>query len=287
MWGILFAVLALFCWGIGDFLIQRSARKFGNWVALFYITAFGSFFLLPFVWGILGDLVRHPSELIILLVTSGVMLFAALFEFQALKVGKLSVIEPVYALEVPITVLLASFLLQEGLGFWPTILIVTLLVGIFLVSVKGLKIFKKLHLEKGVWLAVIATAAMGVVNFLFGVGARATDPLVMNWFLSVFIAVVALFYLFFTKRLGDISKGWRQSKKLILAVSIFDNLAWIAYGAGVLFAPIALVIGISESYIAFAAILGLIINKEKLQRHQWFGLAVAVVAVVILAIITE
>ena len=29
--GILFALAALVFWGFGDFLIQRSTRKFGDW----------------------------------------------------------------------------------------------------------------------------------------------------------------------------------------------------------------------------------------------------------------
>lgn len=282
----MFAILALFGWGIGDYLIEKSTRKFGDWGALFYITAFGSVVLLPFVWGGLGELFQSPAEIVILLITSGVMLFAALFDFQALKVGKLSVIEPVNALEVPITVLLATFLLHEGLGLWPTILVAALLVGIFLVAVKGWHILKTIYLERGVWLAVIATTAMGVVNILFGVGSRVTDPLMMNWFLSVFIVIVTVLYLLFAKRLGEIVTDWRRDKKLLLAVSFFDNLGWVAFGAGALFAPIALVIGISESYVAFGAILGLTLNKEKLQKHQWAGLVVVIVAVVVLSVIT-
>jgi len=47
--GITFAFLALAAWGIGDFLIQRTARKFGAGEALFYITAVATVGLLPFV----------------------------------------------------------------------------------------------------------------------------------------------------------------------------------------------------------------------------------------------
>ena len=46
--GILLAITALIAWGLGDFLIERSARKFGDWVALFYMTSFGAIVLSPF-----------------------------------------------------------------------------------------------------------------------------------------------------------------------------------------------------------------------------------------------
>jgi hypothetical protein len=47
--GTLFAFIALISWGIGDFLIQKGARRFGNWITLFYITALVSITLFPFV----------------------------------------------------------------------------------------------------------------------------------------------------------------------------------------------------------------------------------------------
>jgi hypothetical protein len=33
--GVGFAFIAMLCWGVGDFLIQKSARKLGDWETLF------------------------------------------------------------------------------------------------------------------------------------------------------------------------------------------------------------------------------------------------------------
>ncbi len=44
--GIGLAFVAMLCWGFGDFLIQRSARKLGDWETLFVITFFGVIVLL-------------------------------------------------------------------------------------------------------------------------------------------------------------------------------------------------------------------------------------------------
>jgi len=48
--GIGLAFVAMLCWGIGDFWIQKSTRKVGDSEALFFITAFGAAVLLPFVY---------------------------------------------------------------------------------------------------------------------------------------------------------------------------------------------------------------------------------------------
>lgn len=283
--GIALAFLALLSWGFGDFLIQRSTRAFGDWVALFYIEVFGTIVLLPFVWNDLKTL-STSEGLIILITASIVILFAALYNFEALRIGKISVIEPIYALEVPVTVLLATIIIREHLSISQLVLIATLILGIFLVSTKSFEHIKKIHLERGVWFAIIGTIAMGMANFLFGVGSRVTSPLLINWFTGAFIALVTIVYLASQKQLGHIVNGWRQQPGLVLGVSFFDNLAWVAYSTSMLFIPISIATGISESYIGLAAVLGLIYNHEKLVRHQWVGLALSVVSVLILANIT-
>ncbi|HBR81044.1 MAG: Integral membrane protein [Candidatus Uhrbacteria bacterium GW2011_GWE2_45_35] len=280
--GIFFAFLALFSWGIGDFLIQRSTRRFGDGLAMFFVTAFGSIALLPFVFREMGFLL-DPINLAILFFTSAILLFAGLLDFEALRVGKIAVVEPIYAIEIPVTAALSWLLINERLNFFQFLLIFLVVLGIVLVSVKNFKHFKRAHLERGVWIAVVANLCMGAANFLVGVSARETSPLFINWFIDVFVAVAMIGYLMHSGRAGKIVQVWKKEKRLILAVSFFDNLAWVAYAAATIFIPIAIAIGISESYIALAVVLGLIFNKEKLVWHQKIGLIITVLAAVSLA----
>ncbi len=282
--GILLAITALLSWGLGDFLIQRSARRFGDWIALFYITAFGSLVLFPFVYRDLGAAFEAHS--LVLWIASAAILFAALLDFEALRVGKISVIEPIYAFEIPVTALLAAYVIREGLSVLQIAFIANMMVGIFLISTRSFAAFRKFRFENGVWLAIFATIGMGASNFLFGLGSRATNPLVVNWFTDVCITAVALIYLGASARLGEVAKDFRANKKLIFNVSFFDNLAWVAFSAAMLYIPMGVATGISEGYIAFAGGLGLLLNNEKLRPHQWVGFVVAIVSVIILAFIT-
>ncbi len=75
--GIGFAFVAMLCWGIGDFLIQRSTRKIGDWETLFVITLFGSLILLPFVYRGIPALFFHLSQNLWILVSSGLILACA------------------------------------------------------------------------------------------------------------------------------------------------------------------------------------------------------------------
>lgn len=285
--GILFAFLAVLAWGVGDFLIQRSARKFGDWTALFYVTAFAAIALFPFAVLNLPSLLTNPSGLIVLIVASFVILIAGLLDFEALKIGKLSVVEPIYAFEVPIAALLAGFFISEWLSFWEMFLIITLMLGIFLISVKSWKTLRNVHLEKGVILAILATIGMGGVNVLFGVGARNTDPLMLNWFTSMFMAIVTGCYLTYNNHWAKVKSDWLVNKKLIFSVGIFDTTAWVAYSFTTLYLPIGIATGITESYIGLASLLGVVFNKEKLRRHQWIGFFVTIISAIVLAILVN
>jgi len=279
--GILFVLIAVAAWGLGDFLIQKSARKLGDWEALFVITAFAMVVLFPFIYGTLSTL--STSDWLILSGTSFVIFVAALLDFDALRVGKIAVIEPILALEVPVTVALATFILGEKMTPLQIGLIISLLVGIYLVSNKRLSGIHARTLERGVLVAIIATLGMGLANFLYGFGARETTPLMINWFTSTFMAVATLTFLVYTRQTWKLWHHFKKNKGLILAVSVSDNIAWVAYSASVLYLPIGIATGLTESYIVLAALLGLTFGGERLMRHQKIGLVVAVVSAITLA----
>lgn len=215
-----------------------------------------------------------------------VMTVASYFDFEALRLGKISVIEPLYAFEIVITLLLSAFFIKEYLDLWQTLLVIITMIGIFLVSTKSISHFKNIHWERGIMLAILATIGMGIVNFLYGLGARDTNPLLINWFVSAAVSLVSLAVLLSQSRLHEIIGDLKNNARLIVSVSFIDNLAWIAFSYATLFIPIAVATSITESYIVLAALLGLKINKEKLALHQKLGLVITALAAIILAAIT-
>lgn len=283
--GIVFAFIALISWGVGDFLIQRSARKFGDAIALFFITAFATIVLLPFVYKDVLSLITHrdPATMMVLLLATLVIFFASIFDFEALRIGKISAIEPIYAFEIIITASLGALLIREQLSYVQIMLVACLTGGIILVSLKSMSHLKTMKWERGVLYAVIATIGMGGANFLFGVGSRASNPLLVNWFTSFGMALILTMYLIKKKQFLVVKKDIKKNGPLILGVSVIDNLAWIAFTYSTLTIPIAISTGISESYIALAALLGLTFNKEKLKSHQLVGLGTTLVAAILLA----
>ncbi len=169
--GIALAFVSMLCWGFGDFFIQRSTRKIGNVETLFIITLFGSLILLPFVYrGLSGIFTGSGFTLLILFTASAVLFFAALLDFEALKIGKLAVVEPIWSFEIPVASFLAFFVLGERINAIQIVLIVFLILGLIAVSLRGNYPLKKFLFEKGVFLAFIAAIFMGSANFFFGWG---------------------------------------------------------------------------------------------------------------------
>ncbi len=283
--GIIFALLAMVSWGAGDFLIEKGTRKFGDVLTLFYITAFGAIFLLPFIYTQVSALINTGSmqQWALLVITTLVLLGAAVFNFEALRIGKISAMEPIFTLEVLITVALSTILIRETLTGFQLVLIALLIGGIFLVALKSFSHLRHITWERGTLYALIGTVFMGGVNFMFAVTARSTSPLFVNWFASAGVAVLMFLYILYRGRSREIIRGLKRGTPLVLGVSFIDNAAWVAYSYSILYLPIAIATSISESYIALAALLGIVVNKEKLRGHQIVGLIVTIAAAVILA----
>ena len=285
--GIGLAFVAMLCWGFGDFLIQRSARKLGDWETLFVITFFGVVVLLPFVYKNIGSLfVGSNTNLLILVSSALVLLCAALLNFEGFKRGKISVLEPLMSFEIPAAALLAFFFLGDNISWMQIFVIIILIINLFLVSFRGRFLSKNFLLEKGVIIFLFGAILMGSADFLLGWGSRVTDPLLANFVLNVIMASVSFIFIVFRGGISKLVSDIKKNPAQVLAMSITDNVAWIAYSFAMVLVPIAIATGLSESSIIIAVLLGLFVNKEKLQRHQKIGLVGAIASAIVLAFIT-
>lgn len=285
--GIIFAIIAMVSWGFGDFLIQRSLRKIGDWETLFLITFFGALVLLPFAWNDIGDLIQDMGSGFIILIAGGIILLvAALLEFEALKRGKISVIEPAWSLEIPTAGILAFIVLGETLTFHQTALIALLIVGLFLISFRGQAFSKSFLLEKGVSLAIVAAIVMGSANFFVGWGARETSPIAVNFAVSFIGALGSGIFLAVKGKFFGSFRHLVESPRVMIPMIALDNIAWVAFSYGMVLAPIGITVALSESYILIAVLLGFFISRERLERHQYMGLGLAMLSAIILATIS-
>src|SRR3989338_6851451 len=281
--GILFAFIALVSWGFGDFFIQRTVRVVGSWRALFFIGIVGLVGLLPFVKNDLTSL--NSANLLLLGLLGVVVVFAALFDFEALRQGKIAIVEPIIGLELPITVGLSLALANETLSFLQLLLIGIVFIGImFAITAHHTYLhYHKRIFERGVILAGVGAIGMALTNFLVGVSSQDISPLVTIWFAHSLLAMVCGIYILYKGDFGSLISDFKNYPKPIIGQSVLDNVAWVSFAKATTYIPIAIATTISESYIALAVLLGLFVNRERLRVHQIVGVALATIGVITLS----
>lgn len=292
--GLIAAFIAFICWGFGDFFMQRTIRAIGKIEALFFITIFGTIVLFPWVQGEVGIFFTESRSAILLMVAGVISFLSAYMQFHALEKGKLAAVEPAMSIELPATIAFGVLLLNERLSWWQLFLMAGVFVGVLITSIHHhrdsfwrRRRVRSVVLEAGVLMAAVGAIAMAGTNIMTGLASRSSSPLVTVWYIHTFLAVVSFIWLAATGSLRNLWSDMRPNIRVVLAVAVFDTAAWVAYSFAVLTIPIALTIGITESYVALAAFLGLRFNHEKLERHQIVGGAIAIVCSVLLALVSS
>ncbi len=273
-WSIILAFGAMVGWGFGDFLIQKTIKKIGTIETLCWVSLFSSIIITPFVFKELKTLTG--PQLITLIILGSANFASGFIHFKALKIGKLSVVEIILSIELPLTILLGLIVFKEVLNLWQIILIIFLFVGIVLISVDPEKIHKKDFLEKGSLLALLSGVFIAVVNFGSASQAKELSPLMAIW-IPWFVCGLICFAHISRKRLNNFFDTSRKNWRLVLLMIIIDLLAWTSYVFAVAKEELAITIAITESYVVIALILGVIVNKEKIKKLQYFGATIAVV----------
>ncbi|MFH0954769.1 MAG: DMT family transporter [Candidatus Micrarchaeota archaeon] len=276
--GILAAFGAMICWGLGDFFIQRSTRKIGDVQSLAWIGLIGAVLLLPFVIGDLQLLVVKQN--LWFLAALGALGFAiSLVTFEGFKQGKLSVVDVILEIELPITIAFGIVFLSETVSLIQLAIISFVFVGIVLVALPVFSLKESFQkLEKGALLAIVAALGMGAINFLTGVGAKTVSPFLVIWVPWVIMAVISLFIVWRREGFQNFFKNAAQNKKLIACESVLDTAAWMLFAIALVRHPVSITTAITESYPALAVLLGVWFNREKVQRHQLAGAGMAIVA---------
>ncbi|MBI5134941.1 DMT family transporter [Candidatus Uhrbacteria bacterium] len=284
---IAFALLAMVSWGVGDFLIQQSSRRVGIVRALFWICAIGGGLLFPFV---LGDIASITARGWVLIGTAAVvMFFASLFDFEALKDGKIAIIEPVLAGELPLTIGLSVGLARESLTSAQQVAILVIVVGILLaVTTHPSKAWhhRRRLFERGVIYAGLGAIGMGLTNFSVGIASQHAPVLASISLIWLIIAVLSMATLLIERNTHHLADDLRRHGPLLASMAVADTMAWIFYSFATSAMYISVANAMSESYVIIAAVLGVVVNHERLKRHQQVGAALAFVGVIWLASIS-
>ena len=221
------------------------------------------------------NLIFTLPNLILLLVLGVITFVAAIFDFEALKIAKLSTADIIMELELPITISLGYIFFREGLSIMQFVIISLIFIGIILVATESFAHWK-IKWEKGLLMAILAAVGMGLVNFLTSASSRSISPIMAIWAPWVIFTLFCVIVLIKRKGFSKLAKDVSKYKWLLIWMGIIDTAAWLFYSFAVFDKHVGIITAITESYPAVAVFLGVWLNREKVNWHQYLGAALAI-----------
>jgi uncharacterized membrane protein len=262
---IAYALAALVCYGLGDFIYKRAASA-GIAAA-----------------GITGTLVFEPAAMWGAL--AGLFILIGFFYYvRSLRSGAVSIVAPVFRLNFIVTAALAIGWLGEPLtaskitGFALALVAGWLLLG----APQPGRVTDRIAARRALAQVIVATVAMGAANFSHKLGLVGG---VMPETLLVAQAIV------FTALVTIVGYAMNGTVRLPAGVAVHSGAAAVVLLAAFLFllhsmrhGDASVVVPISQMGFGVAAVLGIVFFKEALTGRKIAGLGAAATALLVLAL---
>lgn len=279
MW-IFFAFASALFAGLTSILAKCGIKKTDSTVA----TAIRTVVVIAFSWlmvftvGSAGEITSISLHTLIFLVLSGIATGASwLCYFKALQLGDINKVVPIDKSSTVLTILLAAFLLGEGITLFSGIGITLIAVGTFLMIEK--KDVQKSDVPKNRrWIfyalgsAVFAslTSILGKIGISgvesnLGTAIRSGVVLIMSW-MMVLVSGKG-------KELGGIPK---KELVFICLSGVATGGSWICYYKALQDGPASVVVPIDKLSILVTVLFSYIVFHEKLSKKTALGLILTV-----------
>ncbi len=282
--GVLFGLIAMFGWGLADFFAKKTVEKIGDFRTLFWTQIVG-FIILTSAYFVFAPQFNYTIGDIIIFALIGLLGSSAyLLFYRALKKGQVSILSPIQASWVVITVILSVIFLNEVLGNFQAITIAITILGIILVSFKykDLKRLKLKNLLPGVPEDLISMSLWGI-NFVI-IGFLVSK---FNWFIPIFF--LRLFMIFFLLCFSSIKRekitfNERKVIPWLILIGVCDVSAFLGFGLGVSSGYVSIVSPVAASFPLITIILARIFLKERLGINQKIGIVGIIIGLILLSI---
>lgn len=282
----LYGMVAALGWGTGDFLARTAVQRLGAYRTLFWVQMPGIALLVAFL-GLTGQFAplreATPSQWTWAAGAAVLNVFSTLALYRAFATGMLSIAAPLTASYAAVTTLL-SLLSGERISPLQFGGIAFCLGGAALVAAsRNEEAAPSMRHGSGaavLW-SLVAALGFGVTFWLFG--AFVTPPL--SGAPSVLVARVGgvatlgLLALPLRRKLPPPDQG---SLPILLAVSLFDTIAFVANNVGLQGSEDALVSVLASQFSAVTVLLARIFLNERLHPHQVAGVLLVLVGVALL-----
>jgi len=287
MLAIIFALIALVGWGVGDIFTTFATRKIGSYNASFYGYVFGTLISSLYIPFAINTLINFKLEMIVLTLILSVFQIVAFIAYnEALRIGNSSLVGTIAGAFTSLVVILSLIFLGEKLSSEQLISIIIIFVGLFLSSLNFLDLkLKKTFINKGTLFALLAMIGWAIYFTFIKIPVQESG---FFWptYLSTISGVIILLILGFRKikkpKLG-LHSGFPAVfiSGVLLTIGSFGFNIGISQGLSSVVAPIA------GAYPALYALLAFYIFKDPINKQQKLGMVVALVGIILLAYLSR
>jgi drug/metabolite transporter (DMT)-like permease len=278
--GLLFALGAMLCFGIGDLIYKRAAaagsppRQFimmQSWVYCSSVTIYA--------W-LTGTL--HPNAAGLWGCLAGLFSLSGFYNFsRSLQDGAVSTNAPIFRLNFTVTAALAILLLSETLTPAKGAALACALIAVWLLlAERGGGTARST--AKSLVHVVIATISLGLANFLLKVGLQqgAVPETLVSMQAWVFSSTATLMAFWPQRRLVTGGNTWRFSTPAAIVLVI----AFVLLTHGLALGPASVLVPVAQMSFVFTALLGATLFREPLDARKVIGLLIAAAALVLFAL---
>jgi transporter family protein len=280
---VMFAITSMVGWGLGDFIAKTVVAKASAYRTVLFSQCVGS---VPFFLAILMyDWTVPDPSLMFLAALSATLSTIMLYSFyQALKLGKASIVAPVGSCLTVVAVVLSVMILGEALTMLQILLISTVFVGILLVAFQGSDT-RSTASNVSIVLSLLVVFVGGGNTILQKLIAE-TGHYLMGFLLTrVFmLAFLALLFPVFGKETSVVVP--RASYARITLLGLIDVSGFFAWFMGLREGFVSIVAPISNSSSAVTIILAHTFLGERLLLHQKIGIIAIVIGIAALSLIS-
>lgn len=269
---VAFALITALAWGLLEVLLLRAAKRTTAFVLGLWMSALGVALTLPFA--VVLEPVPDLSGWAFATVPGVLAVLGSLLYWQALRVGKLSVVSPTVAMNAGLAAVLAVVLLGEELSTPQVVGLGAAVAGVVLASAGR---------DWGTTGVVWAVPSAIVLGF-YTIGlALSVERVGVFWAVLAYrVAGVVI--------LGVIVAAQRARVRLdptirnaVVSAAILDTIGFVSLSYAFSIGSVAVVAVVSAQFSTVAVVLAAMVLHERLLARQWVGVALVLVATAVLS----
>ena len=282
---ILSGIAGMFGWGIYDFLGGVFAKQIGPYKSFFWSQLAGlvSILLLSFLTAPSMDV---PSGVMLLFPVAALLYSAGyLFFFKGFEIGNLSIVAATMNLWAVFTMLFAFTFMGQRLSTIQTVGVLMILAGVTLASLNWSEIQqRRFQLSSGVKEAIAGAFFFGIYWNVSEIIVEEVGWLVSTALIKLGIVIFMFLFSFLSKHEMELAGAGAKTISAIFFMGAVEAGAVAVVHSGLTIGDAILITPIASALSIVTILLAIIFIKDKITNLQGFGIATAVVGIVVTGI---